>query len=360
MALARDLDLDLARSGLLVAALALGIGIGLAGAGPLVDRHPRRPLFVAACLLAAASLLGMSASMSFSRALLLLVSAGVGIGTYGTLVNTMVGERYGERAAKPLSAVHASATLGAMLAPPVIGWLAPRAGWSASFHGAGFAHLLLACAALAIVFPAARPDGGSEDEGGGDGTLSRALVPYAAIVFAYVGIETALTIFALPYATNALDLDASRGLGAISAFWFGLLVGRLGVLGLRRAGDTRLLVAAGGAGFVVIAAAAGLRWIQLEILYAAIGLVLGAVYPVTIALAGQRFPRSRGTATGIAAAFGAAGGMTVPWLHGALGDRVGVGGAVAALSLWALVVALAALLAQHQRGGRSATLSGCA
>jgi hypothetical protein len=33
--LARDLDLDLAHSGLLVSSLALGIGIGVVGAGPI-------------------------------------------------------------------------------------------------------------------------------------------------------------------------------------------------------------------------------------------------------------------------------------------------------------------------------------
>ena len=60
-ALAHSLSLDLSRTGLLGSTLVLGIGIGVVGAGPLVDRHPRRPLWVASMGLAAAALLGFGA-----------------------------------------------------------------------------------------------------------------------------------------------------------------------------------------------------------------------------------------------------------------------------------------------------------
>src|SRR5262245_36137825 len=56
--LAAQLGLDLARSGLLASSLALGLGAGVVIAGPLFDRYPRRPLFVASTLLAAVALLG--------------------------------------------------------------------------------------------------------------------------------------------------------------------------------------------------------------------------------------------------------------------------------------------------------------
>jgi MFS family permease len=77
-----------------------------------------------------------------------------------------------------------------------------------------------------------------------------------------------------------------------------------------------------------------------------VGLALGCVYPLAIALVGQRFPEARGTATGLTAGAGALGGFAVPWLHGALGDRFGVHAAVGSLALWSLVVGGAALLAQ--------------
>ena len=49
--LARDLQLDFTRTGLLAAALAMGIGIVVVGAGPLFSRFARRPLFLASKLI---------------------------------------------------------------------------------------------------------------------------------------------------------------------------------------------------------------------------------------------------------------------------------------------------------------------
>ena len=68
-ALARDLSLDLSRSGLLGAALVLGIGAGVVGSGSLVDRYPRRPLWVFSTGLAGAALLGVSPGLGFERML---------------------------------------------------------------------------------------------------------------------------------------------------------------------------------------------------------------------------------------------------------------------------------------------------
>src|SRR5262245_47507503 len=146
--LARDLGLDLARSGLLASLLAAGLGAGVLAAGPLVDRLPRRPLFVAATLLVALGLVSVERSMGFARAGAHLVAVGIGLGVYETLLNAAVGEAYGARAARPLLFVHSAATLGAMLAPPLAGWLAlalagaPGAtgDWTLAFRALGAAH----------------------------------------------------------------------------------------------------------------------------------------------------------------------------------------------------------------------------
>ena len=122
--LAAQLRLDLAESGLLVSALALGLGAGVVVAGPLFDRYPRRPLFVGSALLAAGALLGVEREMSYARWLMHAALAGFSIGLYDTLINAVVVQRYGARAVRPMLAVHAAATLGAMLGPPLVGWIA--------------------------------------------------------------------------------------------------------------------------------------------------------------------------------------------------------------------------------------------
>ena len=74
------------------------------------------------------------------------------------------------------------------------------------------------------------------------------------------------------------------------------------------------------------------------------------VFPVMIALTSERCPDARGTATGFVAGAAAFGGFALPWLSGALGDRVGLAPALAALALWCLVLAGAAAAAR--RGSR--------
>jgi fucose permease len=285
--------------------------------------------------------------MGFERLLVQLVLVGFALGLYDTLVSAVVAERFRERAMRPMSAVHSAATLGAMLGPPLAAWLAAGGGWAASFHAAGFAHLALGAAGLVIALPA--PDRNTES---GAGTaaprrpvFSPALLPFALAGFAYVGIESALTVFAVPYAIEGHRLPIARGLASISGFWMGLLAGRLIPLALPFAPDARWIAAAGAAG------AAALLFGGLvpapELVFGSAGLALGCVYPLAIALAAQRFPEARGTATGFTAGAGALGGFAVPWLHGALGDRFGVRVAVGSLALWSLMLGGAALLARR-------------
>lgn len=341
--LERALGLSLAQSGLLSSALAIGLGVGVIGAGPLFDRFPRRPLFLASLLLAAAALLLAERNMGFDRWLVHLVLAGMGIGAYDTLLNAAIVQTFGDRSARPMSATHAAATIGAMAGPLIAGALAGHAHWIASFHVAGAAHVLLAGASLFVPLPAPGPREERRPAGG----LSPLLIPFAAISFAYVGIEAALTVFAVPYAGH-LGLAASRGQLAISAFWLGLLTGRLAVLWARVHLDARLLRSAGVAATLALLAGTLASIALPEATFFATGLGLGCVYPLMMALAGQTSPGAHGLATGLAAGAGAAGGFAIPWLTGAVGDAGGVALAITSLAGWAALIAIAAATARRR------------
>ncbi len=347
--LARDLHLDLAGSGLLASLLAVGLGVGVLGGGPLVDRFPRRPLFVASSLLAAAALLSIDRSMGVARAGAHLAAVGIGLGVYETLLNVALGELHGARAAKPLAFVHAAATLGAMLEPALAVWLSPEADWSSCFRLVGAGHALLAAAALAVPFPPAAQRVREERRGLLPPGAARALLPFAAISFAYVGVETALTVLAVPYATLALGLGEARGLAAISAFWAGLLAGRVGLLLARGRIDARYLTVALAGGALCLGGGVAAGIAEIELLFAAVGTALGLVFPVMVALSGERAGAARGMATGLVVGAGALGGFALPWLHGALGDAGGPALAVGTLALWA---ALASAAAGRARTGR--------
>ena len=349
--IAADLGLDLARSGLLVSTLAIGIGIGVVGAGPLFDRHARRPLFVGSTLLAAAALIFVDAGIGYTRLLVHLIAIGIGIGAYDTLINALVIERYRERAARPMTLVHAGATVGAMLGPPLIGFAAAQLHWTASFRWTGYIHLVLAAAMLVYPFP--KPRARLVRRHKSDrmfGLLATpALLPFAAIAFAYVGVEASMTVFAVPYAKDVLQLSPDHGRLAISAFWLGLLAGRVGSAASEKWLQPRLFVAAGILGAACIVAGVVSKSAEVLAIFGLTGFAWGCVFPLMISLAGRQFPRTPGTAAGLAAGFGAAGGFAVPWLTGAVGDSWGVTSAVGSLAIWSLLIAAGGVAAARLR-----------
>ncbi len=338
--LATALSLDLAESGLLASAVAIGIGAGVVVAGPLFDRYARRPLFVGSALLAAAALIGVDESMGYSRWMLHCAAAGFGIGLYDTLINAVVVQRYRERATRPMLVLHAGATLGAMLGAPLVGWIASDHHFAMSFVATGAAHVVIAAWALFVPLPAPPERVESSRATLGAGLLP--LVLLSLIAFAYVGVESSVTVFAIPYGSDALGLPTTRAQLAISAFWLGLLVGRVGLLALPGELGARVLLASGAAAAVLVATNAAWPGAPLELALFATGAALGSVYPVMIALTGQRFPNARGTAAGLAAGAGALGGFAVPWWTGAFGDVAGVAPAFASLALWCAAIAAGA------------------
>jgi fucose permease len=332
--LAASLGLDLAQTGLLAAALSAGLGFGIVAAGPIADRLPRRPAFAAAAGLAAACLLSAHAQAGYAHALAAVAGAGLAAGALETLVNAGVADRWRERAARPLALVHLGATLGAVAGPPLLGAAAGAAGWPGSFRalGAGFAALALAGGLARLADPPSR----AAEHAPRARVAWWSLAPCAAALALYVGVETALTAFAVPYA-RALGLPEARGVAAISALWLGLLVGRAALLAWRGPLDERVVAATAAA--LALGAAVGLGTQRIELAFAAVGLCLGGIFPVLIAVATARVPEARGTAAGIAGGAGAAGGSAASWLTGALGDALGMGLAAAGLCAWCVALA---------------------
>jgi len=352
--LATRLHLGLADSGLLAAAMVLGVGIGVLAAGPLVDRLERRLLFVASAGATGIALLTVDSSMGFPRALAHLLFAGVGGGLYETLLNTETIERYAERSVRAMTLFHATTTVGAIATPLVLNGLASRgfAGdFPAVFRFIGAAHLLLAGLALGSPFGVpARSSGATRTDVPARET-ARVMTPSLAALciaaFAYIGIESTMTAFSVPYAVDGLGLDAERGRAAISTLWLGLLAGRLVFAWRVGANGVRPAVSAGLAAGAVLALGVAFGWTAIELVTALVGFALGGVFPLLVALAGRRTPHATGSAVGLVAGLGSMGGFVVPWLTGIAGDQLGVTPALGALSLWCAVVAIAALYAER-------------
>jgi fucose permease len=212
-----------------------------------------------------------------------------------------------------------------------------------NFVYVGWAHLALAVAALFIHFPAPEKSKGTPWP-----RLLPVMWPLGLAAFAYVGIEACMTLFAVPYA-EGLGLSAESGQYGISFFWVGLLAGRLLVAALGH-GDARVVEVGGVASALLLAGAIASSTTAVGVSLFCIGAALGGIYPVVIALAGQRAPGAEGSAAGLVAGLGGIGGFVVPWLTGALGDRAGIAIAYGSVAFWCILAAVGAFIA-HRQGG---------
>ena len=346
-----SLQLSLSQLSVLGAVVSLGLGGGLLAGGPLVDRFPRRVIFQAALLTTGLALVGIGEGVSFGRAMAHLALAGVGAGIYETGLNASIIEEYRESAARPVAFVHSAATAGAMLAPLSIGRLLEVADWTTAFHVLGAAHFIVFAWAFAVPFPKLNR-GLPKDEAVASELFGTALVALCLMAFAYVGIETALTLLAVPYAAEGLGLDPQRGRAAISSFWLGLLIGRSALFLLGARANEKLLVVVGLVSALVIGGGVASSTQRLELFIGGVGIALGCVFPMLVTLAGRRSPERSGTAIGLVAGIGLLGGFAVPWLSGAAGQHFGVAAAVGGLSIGCLCITLGALVVHWESGSR--------
>ncbi len=349
----------LERIGLLAAAVSLGLGTGIVAAGPLADRYPRRPLFVAASLLAAFALAAAARATDVAWLALALAAAGFGAGGYETVLNAVLsGPGTGAshlRTDQRLTIAHLGATVGAVAAPLAIAGAIAGGGVPSAFLGLAAAFAALGTWGLFVRWPApgaqvsgdglpGRIAAGAAPEAGSDRLPARllpAVLPFLVAGLAYVGFETAATAFATPIA-RSMGVSAERGVVSISAFYLGLMVGRLALLAWPRPAGPGWLVAS--AAFCLIAAGVGVATgAPPELLFAAAGIALGPTFPLLMALTAARFGERRGTAMGLVAGAGAGGGALIPWLAGGLGDRLGPAAILAVLGGCCLLLGVSGL-----------------
>lgn len=341
--LADLLQMDLEETGLLGASVLLGVGTGVALGGPLADRFERRPLFVVACAASALALLTVAEGISLPRLIAHFFLMGFGGGLYEAVLNTRAAEYYAEASVRPLALLHSGANIGAMGGPILLRLALDSYSWVTCFRA--FGALFVALAAASLFVDLGR--GGHASSHGPGGSLRAAFTPtvllLTAIAFAYIGVESGFTLFAIPFAELELGLSPMRGADAISVFWLGLLLGRIALLRAQGPATPRYLVYAGMAGAIALGACTLARIPQPELMAGAAGLALGGVFPVMIAIAGQN-EAARGTSIAMVAGLGSIGGFAIPWLTGALGDTFGIAATMQSLALWCVGITIGATI----------------
>jgi fucose permease len=340
-----SLGLSHAGFGLLGSAMSVGIGLGVLGAGPLVDRYARRPIFFLSTLVAGAALATVEPGMSTNRAMLHIAAMGAGCGVFDTLLNAVTVERYRDRSVRPMAFLHALVPVGGIATPWFVYQLGGSSEWVSVFRAMGFAFLALSVWVACVRLPAPRGTASSARVNTRSEFMRPAFIALCIVGFGYVGVEAAFTLFTTPYAMGGLGLEEAAGSRSISAFWLGILLGRILLMLPSGSVDARVLVAGGGAAAAGVIAGVALQLEVLDWLMGFLGLALSAVFPIMITLAGRLVPSAPGKAVGLVAGLGSFGGIGLPWLTGSIADTTNIAIGFASLGLWCGLIAIAGAVA---------------
>ena len=303
------------QNGTIAFAQALGLIIASLGVGPLIDNEGKKLGLIIGLALIATALFALPRASGFRSILFLLFLLGVGGGIVVTGANALVSDVGEAHRATALNMVNLFFGLGGLATPFI----------AANLFGRNWVRLCYTIAALTVVSLAIEASTKMPEPTRTGGfvladaapVLGRPLLFLLGLfLFLYVSCEVGIWNW-LPRHLIAQGIPESRALNILSlGFALGLLIGRVGVspIFIRVPAITVLLCAS-----VVMAISTFLMLRLSNPLTAAIlvflaGLSMAPVFPTTLAIVGDNFPRMAGTAIGIV--------ITCGWIGLAVSSRI--------------------------------------
>jgi benzoate transport len=142
--LSRDWSVTPERLGVLFSASLAGMAIGCLLIAPLADRYGRRPMLIAALVLAAVAMMSSAFATGVSELMLARLFVGIAVGTIGVTMTTMTAEyapaRYSNFA---VGFVQAGWPFGSIITAFAAAKILPGYGWQSMLAGIGILSLIL-------------------------------------------------------------------------------------------------------------------------------------------------------------------------------------------------------------------------
>jgi fucose permease len=322
--LAQRFDMPLADVGIFTSLQFFGATFATLVAGRLLDRMQARYVLCGGALLMGGGLLLLASAATLPLALIGSLFLGFGYGTLDVSPNVVVASLAGDRAGSALNALNVFFSVGAIVGPQVVNVALRQQNFTLAYIVTGILSLLL-------LVPFSRV---SVRVSGETPSASRSairwtmLMPFAVLLFIYVGAEIGFSSWIFTQVTHVALASAATGTIAASSFWAGMAVGRaLSSVILRRMADEQLLALAIvilGAGVLLLLVAPTVEVVSVLSAFV-VGFGCGPVFPSTLAIVNNRYPESRGTASGVLMAIGTFGAVVIPWLQGQIGGGLNGG-----------------------------------
>lgn len=317
-----------ARAGLLLASGSAGFLMGTLGGGFLIDRRGLKRAFLLSQGGEVLALGLYAVAPAFPAALAAGLMLGLGAGIVETTLNTLPARMVSRQAGSFMNLIHLFFSLGAFIAPLVIGALLARGWmWRNIYWVTIVPTVGVGLAVLRVHFPPPPPYGGRgrgrEGERGEAAWMllrQRPVILGALVLLFYVGAEMGIASWIVLYLQRELHLPIGLASAGLSAFWLAMMAGRYGNshLALRFAG--RDLVIASGIGGAICCwglltatePLLALGWLILA------GFSLSGIFPLAMASVNSRYPRFAGRVSGLLAACAGGGALFFPPLLGAV------------------------------------------
>ncbi len=325
--------------------------------GMATERLGRRLIYSVATALLAAGLVAQGLTGDWASFIWYGVvrSAGAGAidgGGNGLVLDLFAGSRGGR-----LNLLHLFYSVGALGAPFA---LAARdlvgLSWQAVVVGSGLVAvpLALALAVTDLADGRARPHVASD--GRPSSLMALPLLVLAVAIACYVASEIGVSNWLVRFLAAAPAATATSALGL---FWAGLAVGRL--VGSRIADRFDHLglaiLASLGASVALVGAVLAPSLAASVLLFAVVGFAAGPIYPLIVAIAGERFPGRASAVAGVMVAASVLGSVVYPPLMGVMSVTVGLPTAMAGTAVVAVACAGALAIVARMPAERAAVAS---
>jgi fucose permease len=303
------------QNGNIALAQALGLILASICAGPVTDNKGKKVTLVLGMALIAIALFSLPAAGGYGTVMAMLFVLGLGGGLIVTGSNALASDIGEDRRASVLNLLNLFFGLGGLLTPFI----------AANLLGGDVVRVTLtagALAAVAFLVQAATPMPAPSGERGfrfseAGALLSRPVLWLLALfLFLYVACEVGVWNWLAPHLI-AQGVEKSAALNVLSlGFALGLLIGRVVVsrILIRVAAPTVTLFAAVAMAvttYAMLGAATGLAaWIAVF----CAGLAMAPVFPTTLAMVGDAFPKGTATAMGLV--------ITCGWIGLAVSSRI--------------------------------------
>ncbi len=310
--------------------------LGALAGGWVTERIGRRPVLVLSFLAGGLLLLAQGAVTDWWVFLLLGIPRSFGSGAVDSGGTALMLDLYPEGRGRALNTAHFFFAVGATAAPFVVGALdGAGVAWQALMTASGVALVLVGLAAAITPMPdgrhhrmAAAPAVSAAPAVAAQRPERRLAfrLPILALALAigcYIGTETGVSSWLVRFFADAPLVVAT---GALGLFWGGLMLGRLASAAFSdRFNHLTLAIGAAVLAGCSLAVAVLMPVLPVSVaLFGVVGFACGPVYPLIMALAGERYPDRAAAVSGVLTSASVIGSVVVPPLMGFLSAAVGM------------------------------------